>query len=150
MKKSQYDKYIIKEVCFEKYAVQHPEITKPSLRLKSADNDIYEHHVDFFWVPVTKPFEMASETHAHDFDSFFIFTGGDLTNMLDLGGEVEFTLGEEGKELEKFLFTTATMVYVPKRLLHCPLNFKKVNDSQKPILFQNFFFTSEYKRNPNS
>jgi len=89
---------------------------------------------------------MVSETHAHDFDQFLLFVGGDVNNMLDLGGEVELTLGEKGGELEKFVFTTATVVYIPAGLLHCPLNFKKVNNPNKPILFQDLFFARDYKR----
>ena len=146
LRQSEYETYIIRNVLHETYSKDfHPEVTKPVLRLKN-DGGYGSHYFGLSWVPVTEPFEMASETHAHDFDQFLIFIGGDLTNMLDLGGEVELTLGEEGKELEKFVFTTATMVYIPKGTLHCPLNFKRVNDPGKPILFQNFFLTPEYKK----
>jgi len=62
-------------------------------------------------------------------------------NIADLGGEVELTLSKDGKELHKFVFTEATMVYVPAGLYHCPLNFKKVD---KPIIFINIFFAKEY------
>jgi hypothetical protein len=75
-----------------------------------------------------------------------MFVGGDIKNMTDLGGKVELTLGENKKRLKKFVFTTATTVYVPAGLLHGPLNFKKVNNPNKPILFHDFFFSREYKR----
>ena len=101
------------------------------------------------WWPISEPFEMISETHAHDFDQFLIFVGGDMNNMTDLGGEVELTIGENEEELEKFVFTTATVVHIPAGLFHCPLNFKKVNDPAKPILFHDLFFAGEYKRKEN-
>jgi hypothetical protein len=66
--------------------------------------------------------------------------------MEDLGGEVELTLSEDGVHLEKFVITKATNVYVPKGLYHCPLNFKKINNPKKPILFHDLFFSPEYKR----
>jgi len=69
-----------------------------------------------------------------------------MTNMMDLGGVVELTLSEDGVNLEKFIITEATNVYVPKGLYHCPLNFKKINDPKKPILFHDLFFSPEYKR----
>jgi hypothetical protein len=31
-------------------------------------------------------------------------------------------------------------------LYHGPLNFKKINDPKKPILFHDLFFAPEYKR----
>jgi hypothetical protein len=37
-----------------------------------------------------------------------------------------------GKELEKHTISAATIVFIPKGVLHCPLNFRKIN---KPILF---------------
>ena len=37
-----------------------------------------------------------------------------------------------GKELEKHTITSTTVVYIPKGVLHCPLNFRVIN---KPVLF---------------
>ena len=42
-------------------------------------------------ITLPEPFEMVSDHHKHDFDQFLIFVGEDLTNMVDLGGEVELT-----------------------------------------------------------
>ena len=66
--------------------------------------------------------------------------------MVDLGGEVELTLSEDGINRETFVFSKATMVYVPAGLHHGPVIFKKINDPAKPILFHDFFFASEYGR----
>jgi hypothetical protein len=98
------------------------------------------------WWAITEPFQMVDETHSHDFDQFLIFVGGDLANMTDLGGEVELTLSEDGVNKETFCITEATNVYIPKGLYHGPLNFKKINNPKKPILFHDLFFAPEYKR----
>lgn len=143
MEESPYEKYIKRNVQLQ----QHPHLTEvknPVLSLKGAQ-DFENRNFSLSWWPITEPFEMISKTHAHDFDQFLMFVGGDLTNMMDLGGEVELTMGEEGK-LETFVFNTAAMVYIPAGMLHCPLNFKTVNDPSKPILFHDFFFAPEYKR----
>ena len=50
-------------------------------------------------------------------------------NFKEFGSEVELVMGEEE---ETYLINTTTWVYVPAGLLHCPLNFKKVD---KPIMF---------------
>lgn len=145
MAASPYEKYIRRDVQSKGAQEAHPEVPNPVLGLKS-DATFGNRNFALSWWPISQPFEMVRDTHAHDFDQFLMFVGGDINNMLDLGGEIELTLGEEGKPLEKFVFTRATMVYVPAGLLHCPLNFKKVNDPQKPILFHDFFFSPEYKR----
>jgi len=143
MAESKLEKYIRRDV--GSIQKMHPEVVNPVLGLRS-DESFGGHNFALSWWPISEPFEMVSENHAHDFDQFLMFVGGDINNMTDLGGEVELTLSEDGKNLEKFVFTKATMVYVPAGLYHCPLNFKKVNDPSKPILFHDFFFAAEYKR----
>jgi hypothetical protein len=123
----------------------HPEVSAPRLGLTS-DKDYGRMDFSMSWWAITEPFEMVSENHAHDFNQFLIFVGGDLTNMPDLGGVVELTLSRDGKNLEKFEITEATTVFIPAGLYHCPLNFKKINDPKKPILFHDLFFSPEYKR----
>jgi mannose-6-phosphate isomerase-like protein (cupin superfamily) len=146
MAKSKLEKYIKRDMKVPKEIQQrHLEVKSPVLGLVS-DQTLGSKDFALSWWPISEPFEMISEPHAHDFDQFLIFVGGDIKNMTDLGGEVELTLGVNKKKLEKFVFTKATTVYVPAGLLHCPLNFKKVNDPKKPILFHDFFFSRDYKR----
>ncbi len=146
MPESNLEKYIRRTMQVpEEIQQRHTEVKSPVLGLTS-DQGLGNKNFSLSWWPIAEPFEMVSETHAHDFDQFLIFVGGDMKNMTDLGGEVELTLGEEERKLEKFVFTTATIVYVPAGMLHCPLNFKKVNDPNKPILFHDMFFAREYIR----
>lgn len=116
---------------------------QPSLLLKS-DKNFGNKNLDLYFLAISEPFEMIKILHKHTDDQFLLFIGGDFTNMADLGGEVELTLSEDGKKLEKFTFNTSTWVYIPKGLYHCPLNFKKVNDPRKPILFIDSYFGAEY------
>ena len=64
--------------------------------------------------------------HAHPGDEIFLFIGTDPQNPYELGGEVEFWLGE-GEEAEKFTITRTTVVYVPAYVMHCPHWFPKVD-----------------------
>jgi hypothetical protein len=137
------EKYFKKSVIDGK--TPHPEVSAPRLGLHS-DKDYGGRNFSMSWWAITEPFVMVTECHAHDFDQFLIFVGGDLTNMPDLGGVVELTLSRDGKKLEKFVITEACTVYVPAGLYHCPLNFKKINNPKKPILFHDLFFSPEYKR----
>ena len=143
MAKSELEKYFKKTASQKKG--HHPEVTAPLLMLTS-DKGFGNLNFSLGCQAITQPFEMVAENHAHDFDQFLFFTGGDGTNMPDLGGVVELTLSKDGKKLEKFTITEATCAFIPAGLYHCPLNFKKVNDPNKPIIFQNLFFTSNYQR----
>lgn len=74
-----------------------------------------------------KPFLMIAEAHKHDFDQFLFFIGGDPNNFVEFTAEVELTLDGKVNSI-----TYASWVYIPKGMMHCPLNVKRVN---KPILF---------------
>jgi hypothetical protein len=69
---------------------------------------------------------------------YLYFLGKD--NMEDLGAEIEMGLG---KEQEIHTITTPASVYVPKGLIHCPLNFKRVD---KPILFVHAVIAPKYTK----
>ena len=55
-----------------------------------------------------------------------------------MDAEIEMGLGEE-QEIHKI--TTPASVYIPKGLVHCPLNFRRVG---KPILFVHATLASKY------
>ena len=142
MARAELEKYFRKTVIAQ---TTHPEITAPGMGMKS-DKEFGNLNLSVGWRAISAPFVMAPESHAHDFNQFLVFAGGDLTNMIDLGGEVELTLSQDNINLEKFIITEATAVFIPAGLYHCPLVFKKVNDPRKPILFQNIILSAEYKR----
>jgi hypothetical protein len=82
------------------------------------------------WNCITRPVTME-ETHVHDFDEIFHFFGANAEDISDFDAVIELTIGPE-KEIH--VITKPTIVYVPKGLLHSPLNFKVIN---KPVIFLN-------------
>jgi hypothetical protein len=90
--------------------------------------------------PVLRPWLMEKAPMKHDFDQILCFLGGDLSNIFDFGAEIELCLGEEQ---EIHIINTASIVYIPKGLVHCPLNFKII---KKPVLFVDVTLTPEYTR----
>jgi hypothetical protein len=146
MEQSKYEKYITRDLWHKSYPTEfHAKVTKPVLGLRKDEGGAAGHPPFILsWVPITEAFLMAPKPHVHDWDEFLMFIGGDSTNMLDLGGEVELSLGDDEDHLEKFVFTTSTVVHLAGGLWHCPLNFKRVNDPAKPIIFTNLMFTSKY------
>jgi hypothetical protein len=146
MGQSKFEQYIVRDLWHKSYPEDfHAEVTKPvlGLRIDEMQGATYSPFA-LSWVPITEAFLMAPEPHVHDWDEFLMFIGGDTTNLLDLGGEVEFSLGDDPDNMEKFVFTSPTVVHLTKGLWHCPLNFKRVDDPAKPVLFTNLMFTTNY------
>ncbi len=94
------------------------------------------------WNYISQPVIMEMEPHSHDFDEFLCFIGSNATDQKDFDAEIEISMG---KEEEKQVINTATVVCIPKGMVHCPINFKKIH---KPILFCNIYMSREYVRNP--
>lgn len=63
-------------------------------------------------------------------DHLFCFLGTNPDEPGDLGGEVEFWLGE-GKEIDKVIVNTPSSVYVPEGLAMFPMIWRKV---KRPII----------------
>ena len=120
----------------------HKEIVGPIPTLGS-DENFGNLGFNTYWEAITQPFTHAPAPHKHDFPQYIIFLGGDITNLTDLGGEIELTLSEDGKTMEKHIITKATTVYIPPGLYHGPLVYKKVT---KPILFCDLYFSKTYAR----
>ena len=87
------------------------------------------------WVPITSPYIMAKAPHTHECPEILMVYGSDPENISDLGGVVEFTIGETPETLVQFVVDKATAFSAPNGLWHCPLVFRKVNDPEKPIMF---------------
>ncbi len=121
----------------------HPEVTAP-LPLLKCDAGYGDRGFWMYWKCISIPYVDEQVTHKHDFDQYLVFLGGDPNNMLDLGGEVELTLSEDGIYKEVHTFTSYTTVYIKAGLYHCPLVYKKVGKT--PIIFYDFVSTDKYQR----
>jgi len=120
----------------------HEAVTAPIAFLKSAE-DFGDLGLHMSWKCISIPYTDEIKPHYHDFNQFLVFLGGDPSNMLDLGGEVELTLSEDGVNMEKHVFTSLTTVFIRAGLYHCPLVFTKV---EKPFIFYNFALTKQYEK----
>lgn len=143
MVKTKYGKYIIREPVYKgRYApIVHICGEKHQCGDKLCAGAIFPGFpAEQTLMCITEPFKMTAQTHAHDYDQLLYFLGGNPQNFFDFGAVVEISLGEEA---EIHLINTTTVVYVPKGMLHCPINFKKV---ERPIMFMHICFASEYSR----
>jgi mannose-6-phosphate isomerase-like protein (cupin superfamily) len=131
MQSGKYGKYFTKEP-FVRGPFGHPK-----LQYYSGDRggDI---NFGVLWNYITGPYRVPYGPHTHPFDEVWLFLGGDQSNAKDFDAEVEVYIGEEG---EKHTITSATILEIPRGLVHCPLIFKRVD---KPILFVNLPLTPKY------
>lgn len=129
---TKYGKYFIKEPMLE-------GMFAPRIRFASGEY-FGESSLSLQMNCVTGPWLIEEEPHTHDFDQFLFFFGSNPMDMSDFGAEVELSLGEEG---EKHIINAMTVVHIPKGMVHCPLNFKKID---RPVMFMNVALTPEYKK----
>lgn len=98
----------------------------------------YKSNFTIMFLRITEPTLMEEYAHSHDFDMYLYFHSFDADNMGDLGAHIEIGLGEER---EIHVITKPTSVYIPAGMVHCPLDFKRVD---KPILFVHATLASKY------
>lgn len=130
---------------YGKYVIKRPVATGgfgPEL-IYTGESD-YKSDFTIMFLRITEPTLMEESAHSHDFDMYLYFLSFDPDNMGDLEADIEIGLGEE-QEIHKI--TTATSVYIPKGMIHCPLHFKRVD---KPILLVHCTLASKYYKSPES
>ena len=134
---TKYGKYIVKEPIVPPGMGHHPEITTPVFQcVGKSEFDGAPFSINFDYI--TEPFTMISRAHAHDYDQFLFFIGGNPANMVDFAAEVDLWLGEEQ---ELHTISAASVVHIPKGLIHGPLVYRKI---EKPIIFVDAFLAAGY------
>lgn len=137
-----YDKYIIPGT-WQSADVKHDALldhmSHPAMLM--ANKHIHpdsKHHIEVFAIFGTGPAmgcgtKMEGEIGGMKIEDWpnwhptletFIYIGTDPHNMEDLGGEIEFWMGE-GKDAEKIVFSKPTTLQVPSNMLHTPIYITK-------------------------
>jgi hypothetical protein len=147
MTETKYGKYVIREPIDDKYNPPFPPKGRPIPNFPPflhffGEKYCKDANIMISLMCITEPFLMREDPHSHDVDKYMRFLGGNPVNIRDFGAEVELYLGEEG---ERYVIDTPTMVYVPKGLIHNPLNFKRIN---KPIMFMDITVTPKCTADP--
>ena len=140
MNETKYGKYIIQEPINKATLKGSTQSIHISAEAGSGGAIFSDFPADFGAICITEPLEMSMDPHTHDYDQLLCFIGGNPLNFFEFGAEIELALGEE---CEKHLINTTSIVYIPKGLIHCPLEFKKVS---APVLFMHVCFAPEYSR----
>ncbi len=98
-------------------------------------------YMDF--TSVTKPLPMEVP-HTHTCaDEYLVFTGADMNNFFEFDAEVDVWLGEDPLNMEMFTLREPTIIRVPPKLYHCPVNFRIIN---KPIVFSAVYLDGDWSK----
>ena len=101
-------------------------------------------HLSIDSVFISKPHQMISQPHKHEFPQYLNFLSSNPNDATDFDAEIEMSLGEEP---EKHIVNAPTAVYIPAGMYHGPVNFAKIN---KPVLFVDIAVTGNYTRVGNT
>jgi hypothetical protein len=131
MNEDKYGKYILTQQILPKKLQEmmaDPERRGRGTRILYLDDKIIPgaFYLSSGWWLKPSASENEPPPHSHEFDEVLAFFGSNPEDPLDLGGEVEFWLGDE-----KHLIQKSCLVFVPKGLVHCPLVARRVD---RPIL----------------
>jgi hypothetical protein len=133
---SKYGKYIITHSLKEP---RFPNIASPAMHF-DGEKDFKGAGFSLSYLCIKEPFLIEDKPMFHDFDQYLVFLGGDPMNLREFGAVAELSLGEEG---EKHIINSCANVYIPKGLVHCPLNFTRVD---KPIIFIDIIIAPTYTK----
>jgi mannose-6-phosphate isomerase-like protein (cupin superfamily) len=125
MAEKKYDKYFLTEF---KEPSNLPAVAGPQAYFRGA-RQIPGANLNMGWQLFVEPIYLEREPHTHNVDEYLVFLGGKLPDVFDFKAEIDFWIGEEQ---EKHVIDKATIIFIPKGLVHCPLNFKKIDE---PVLF---------------
>lgn len=105
-----------------------PPPTAKTSHIVSLDETVHKgaFYVDFVWI-WNGNLTMAPETHAHDWDEMIgLVSSATKDNPRQIGGDVSIKMGGDDYKINQ-----SSLVYVPKGLMHCPIEFKNI---QRPVL----------------
>ncbi len=139
MVEKKYGKYVLTDF---KENSTIPQVASPQAYFRGGAQ-IPGANLNMGWQVFTQPIHLEKEPHTHDCDEYLIFLGAKLPDVFDFKAEVEFYLGEEEEE---FTIDKATIIYIPEGMVHCPLNFKRIDE---PILFHAILLAPKFTKRVN-
>jgi hypothetical protein len=126
MAKKKYDKLVFSGI---KENMDLPFIARPQAYFRGA-HQIPGAGINLGWQLFIQPVLLEKEAHTHNTDEYLIFLGNDPADWFSsFDAQIDLFLGEE---MEKYLIDRPTIVYIPSKMSHCPLNFRVLN---RPVLF---------------
>ena len=118
----------------------HEEIKEPMVT-GLGNVEIPESVLAMGFARITEPVSMGNPTHKHPFDQW-IYLIGDSDNFVEIDADIEMTLGDKIVKINYPCY-----IFVPKGVMHCPLDVKRVG---KSFIFVDARITEEASVRPTS
>jgi len=94
------------------------------------DNSVIEGSFYFVFTFIRPDMEpLTHGPHTHDHAEILGHFGTNPDDPFDLGAEITLYMGEE---MEKHTFNQSTLIYIPPKLVHCPIVYERVD---RPFIF---------------
>jgi hypothetical protein len=103
----------------------HKEIIEPMIT-GLGNMEVHDSQLAMGFARITKPVTMGLPTHKHPHDQW-IWLIGEPEHFHELDADVEMTLGDKIVKINYPCY-----IFIPKNVMHCPLNVKRVG---KPFIF---------------
>ena len=129
-----YEKYIVSGEDLWAKGQPHHEVIYPVISTGTFRHDVANEPIRRTWMPVSVPHVLAEKAHYHEFLEYIVFYGSDPDDISDLGGVVEFTIGEDKDNLTVFSINKSTQFFIKPGLWHSPMVFKEIKDPNKPVV----------------
>ncbi len=138
MADKKYGKYV-RELTFEK---DSPGLFRQRTEISGGPFGL-DFHVEYgtYWAAGSMG-KNPYKSHVHDYNQVLLWLGADMSDMGELGAEVELCLG---REAEKHMITTSTAVSVPGGFPHFPATITRMD---KRFIFVSVSCAPECKETP--
>jgi hypothetical protein len=135
--KGKYAKYFTTDIKEE--SILPPDIIPgPTFGFRGA-RQIQGACANFGWNVIYRPYFIDRVAHVHDGDEYLFFLGAQIPDCFtNYDFEVDFYFG---KEQELYTITEPALVFIPKGMIHAPLDFREIN---KPLFFGMLLLTPSY------
>ena len=99
-------------------------------------------YLDF--TSITKELIMEYPHTHHAVDEYIVLATADFNHFFDgFDAEIDIWLGEDPLNMEMFTITEPTIIRVPPKLYHCPINFRRIG---KPVLFSAMYCDGDWSK----
>ncbi len=135
------------ETKYGKYFVVEPKEKKGLAAAPGAilhiDGDIVEGAQRFgIWQVSKENPHVPHGPHFHKHAEVLACVSSDMNDPHDLGGEVELCMGPE---LEKHIMRKSTIVFIPPKMIHCPIFYRPGN---RPIIMVSLVYSNSLTETP--
>ena len=123
MVETKYGKYILYTKPGEKQEGLPDVIARTDDYIMEGSQHFLAHRISPWFVPP------PHSPHLHQDPEMLVMMGTDPRDPWDLGAEVHLCMGQE---MEKHVITESCLVFIPAKMIHCPISYHNVT---RPFIF---------------